>query len=79
MSKPVLADIQPTASGNWNVGATWIRKVVPSATDNVTILSGHIVTVSAIEATCALLTINGSGRCTIGGVFTLPTRNIIFN
>ena len=30
-------------SGDWNVGTTWNTGIVPSATDNVTISTGHVV------------------------------------
>ncbi len=37
--------IESAGSGNWNVGATWVGGIVPSAADNVTIKSSHTITV----------------------------------
>ncbi|HEX8172931.1 MAG TPA: NEW3 domain-containing protein [Thermoanaerobaculia bacterium] len=42
------------ASGNWNASSTWVGECVPAAGDDVTISSGHTVTVTADAAASSL-------------------------
>lgn len=53
------ATITSAGSGNWNVATTWIGGVVPTATDDVVIASGHTVTLAGTP-TCNNLTVNGT-------------------
>jgi hypothetical protein len=42
-----MAAITSTASGDWNVGGTWVGGVAPGNGDTATIAAGHTVTVTA--------------------------------
>src|SRR2546426_63263 len=71
MSTPAQAAlIKSAATGNWNVGATWVGGVAPTATDTAEIQAGHNVTVSA-SATTAGVVVDNTGTLTIGSTFTM--------
>jgi hypothetical protein len=65
------ANYTSSMSGDWSTAATWGGAGVPTAADNVTVVSGHTVTVgttgSATGATfsCTNLTIDAGGFVTI--------------
>ncbi len=44
---------------NWTAAASWSPAGVPAAGDNITILSGHTITMSGNSGSCTDLTING--------------------
>ncbi|MBN8697645.1 MAG: T9SS type A sorting domain-containing protein [Bacteroidetes bacterium] len=44
----------------WNTASTWIPNGIPLATDNVTILPGHTVTINTANTKCKDLTIQGT-------------------
>ena len=49
-----------TGSGNWNNNGSWSPSGTPGAGDNVTIVSGHTITMNTTSASCNNLTINGT-------------------
>lgn len=58
------AQISSASSGAWNSGATWVGGVVPTSSDDVTILSSHIVTVETTQA-CDDLTVNSGATLNV--------------
>jgi hypothetical protein len=53
------ATITSAATGNWNVGTTWVGGIPPTAEDNVVIAAGHTVTASLTGNRCQNLTVDG--------------------
>ena len=54
------ATITSNATGQWDVGATWVGGVAPGASDDVVIASGHTVYINGSDANCQSLLIDGS-------------------
>jgi len=74
---PVMASaqIQSAATGNWSDAATWVGGVVPKATDNVSIETGHKITLNTTTAECKNLTIIGSLEFQLDGTVSGLTVN----
>ncbi|MDP4266939.1 MAG: T9SS type A sorting domain-containing protein [Bacteroidota bacterium] len=71
-----VSSLTSTCSGNWGDASTWGNVGIPSSTTNVTISSGHTITVGVIynNNSCNNLTIND------GGALTLTTsKNLTVN
>lgn len=72
------ATITSAGSGNWSTTSTWVGGVVPTSADNVTIVTGHTVTVAAstsitnliLSTTTSKLIINSGQTLTVSGAFT---------
>ena len=76
--RTLAANKSTVSSGNWNNAAIWIPAGVPSAGDDVTIVSGHQVIIgnnhsvhALVIATGATLTWSTANKLTIGGIFTV--------
>lgn len=71
------ATITSAGSGNWATTTTWVGGVVPLATDNVIIATGHSLTVAAstgitnlnLSSTTSKLVINSGQTLTVTGTF----------
>jgi Secretion system C-terminal sorting domain len=50
-----------TGTGDWSVAGTWTPSGVPGATDVVSVLAGHTITISSGTIDCKKITITGSG------------------
>jgi hypothetical protein len=69
-----MALITSAATGNFNATGTWTGGVVPVAGDEARVSNGHVVTITA-NATCTLLTNNGTGYFVLNSGLTL-TANV---
>ena len=70
--------VSRVANGNWSSNNSWSPSGVPTATDNVTILNGHTITINS-NSTCNNLTIGegSSGSLVIGDNST--SRSLTIN
>ncbi len=75
-----MAAITSTATGVYNVGATWVGGVAPGALDTAIIAAGHVVTVT-VNQVCLGITINATGELVIddGVAFTGMTASMTNN
>jgi hypothetical protein len=69
-----MALIVSAASGNFNVGATWVGGVVPGVGDTAQAANGHTITITA-NAACTLINNAGTGTFILSNGVTL-TANI---
>jgi len=53
-----------SGTGSWNTPGTWSPSGTPVAGDNITILSGHIITMNGNAGNCLSLTIQGTANWT---------------
>ena len=69
------------AGGLWSATTSWAGGIVPTATDNVTIVSGATVTVDAATNVCYSLTIDNGGNVNVatGTAFKLTVNNNLTN
>jgi hypothetical protein len=64
--------------GNWSSTATWVGGVLPTATDNVTIADGAIVTIDVTTATCLNLIV-GQGTSGTLEYIAAPASTLAVN
>ncbi|MBK9939882.1 MAG: G8 domain-containing protein, partial [Chitinophagaceae bacterium] len=72
--EPCLSNI---ASGNWNTAGTWGCGGVPAANKNVSIVSGHNVTLD-VDPLAASITVNAGGTLTVSTTRTLSCKLIVY-
>ncbi|MGN6553373.1 MAG: hypothetical protein ACTHLW_06595, partial [Verrucomicrobiota bacterium] len=60
-------DYVSVGNGTWNVPATWSPAGIPTAADNVTIMSGHSITNTTDNSVAGSLTIQSGGGLRMGG------------
>lgn len=74
---PVIANaqIKSAATGKWNDAATWVGGAIPKAADDVSIETGHKVTLNTTTAECKNLTIVGSLEFQLDGTISGITVN----
>ena len=68
-----------TGTGSWATAATWSPVGVPVAGDNITILTGHTITMNSNPGACANLTINGTATWATAGRITNVSGNLTMN
>ncbi|MDA3882228.1 MAG: hypothetical protein PF481_03005 [Bacteroidales bacterium] len=54
-----ISQIQSNTSGNWNNSGTWVGGIVPSSTDDIEIISGHEISLSANASVEDIIMTNG--------------------
>jgi hypothetical protein len=64
-SSELRAQIQSASSGDWYTGSTWVGGNVPTSTDDIEILAGHVITLSAP------VTVDMPGNLDIAGTLEL--------
>jgi hypothetical protein len=57
---PVFGQIQSVSSGNWDNATTWFGGVIPGASDDVRIVSGHSITLGSDVEITHIIIDNGS-------------------
>ena len=68
-----MALIVSAASGNFNVGATWVGGVVPGGSDEARAATGHTVTITA-NTTCDEISATSTGKFVINDGVTLTSK-----
>ncbi|MFM8565888.1 MAG: hypothetical protein ACKOBQ_07050 [Bacteroidota bacterium] len=68
----VAGNFTSIASGNWGSASTWDLNAVPTAVDNVTIATGHLVDLAAASATVQANNISISGTLGFPNTATTP-------
>lgn len=63
--------MQTTKSGDWNNPTVWSCNRVPTATDNVTIIEGHIINVPSGVFSVKNITLSGTISYSVGGELRL--------
>lgn len=69
--------VSNVVNGNWNTAGSWLPSGVPSATDNVTILNGHTITLNT-DGNCYFLSVGqgASGTLLLGNNTTSRDLNV---
>lgn len=60
LTSNVPGNFTSVATGNWGTAATWDANAVPTAADNVTVDTGHTVTIDAASQAANNLTVKGT-------------------
>ena len=60
MTSEVPGTFISVATGNWTTAATWDANAVPSPADQVTVSTGHVVTIDAVNQGADNLIVNGT-------------------
>jgi G8 domain len=69
--------VAAVASGNWNNASSWNCSTVPTATNNVNILSGQNITLD-VNPSAATITVNQGGTLTVNADRTLSCKLIVY-
>lgn len=63
-------------TGNWSAGSSWVGGVVPATSDDVVIVSGALISLTARVTQAGLITINAGGSLFDGGFDFLGRNNL---
>ena len=81
ISNPIFATnyVSNVTTGNWGTAATWSPAGIPNAGDNVTIATGHTITMDVSGGACAKLTIDGVASWAAALTTNVGSGGIIIN